>query len=309
MKIPSNKIADIVRFFRNELNGLYEKEEIETFIAYCFDAFIGLKRVDIFINGTSTISESELLKFNFAIKDLKQYKPIQYILGKADFYGLKFIVNPDVLIPRPETEELVDLIIKENTGKKNEEKEGRVKNGRRGMENEKANRILDIGTGSGCIAIALKKHLDSFSVCALDVSEQALNIAKKNAVLNKTDIEFFQHDILSANPLPLPIDALFDIIVSNPPYIGISEKSLMSNNVVDYEPHLALFVEDTDPLLFYKAIADFAKKHLNKNGKIYFEINQAYGLDTKEMLMNTGFHNVMLLKDLNSNYRILYGHL
>lgn len=309
MRIPSNKIADIVRFFRDELDGLYEKEEIETFIAYCFEEFIGLKRADIFLNGTTTISESELLKFNFAIKDLKQNKPIQYILGKADFYGLKFIVNSDVLIPRPETEELVDLIIKENREKIIEGKERRAESGERAIENEEANRILDIGTGSGCIAIALKKHLDSSSIYALDVSEQALSVAKQNAVLNKVDVEFFPHDILSANILPLRDGILFDCIVSNPPYIGISEKALMGNNVVDFEPHLALFVKDTDPLLFYKVIADFAKTHLKKNGKIYFEINQAYGPKTQEMLIAKGFQNVGLVKDLNSNDRILFGNI
>src|ERR1035437_391491 len=175
MRIPSNKIADVVRFFRDELKSNYENDEVETFIAFCFEEFVGLKRADIFLNSNTTISESELLKFNFAVKDLKQYKPIQYILGKADFYGLKFIVNQDVLIPRPETEELVHLIINENktSGTKGAE--------RTGTETEQLNyKILDIGTGSGCIAIALKKHIPSAKITAIDISERAIETAEQN---------------------------------------------------------------------------------------------------------------------------------
>ena len=290
MRIPSNKIADVVRFFRDELKYYYPKEEVETFIAYCFEEFAGLRRADIFLNSNDTVTESELLKFNFAIKDLKQNKPIQYILGKADFYGLKFLVSKHVLIPRPETEELVDLIIKA-TG------------------TSPPISILDIGTGSGCIPIALKKNLQSTNLYALDISFEALEVAKQNAIMNNVHIDFFQHDILSAGSQLPDQDIKFNIIVSNPPYICISEKEQMQKNVLDYEPHIALFVSDNDPLLFYKMIADFALKHLKQNGKLYFEINRAFGLETKLMLENKGFKNVLLIKDLNNNNRILQGNI
>lgn len=314
MRIPTNKIADVVRFFRDELKNTYEKDEVETFIAYCFEEYLNLKRADIFLNFDVTISESELLKFNFAVKDLKQHKPIQYILGNADFYGLKFIVNPHVLIPRPETEELVELIIS-----RTKKEESRVENQEPGSENQELRSknqdvshllsqisILDIGTGSGCIPIALKKNIPLTKVYALDISGEALEVAKQNAVMNNVDVEFFRHDILSAiNQLPDP-DLTFDIIVSNPPYICVSEKGQMHNNVLDHEPHLALFVNDNDPLLFYRSIADFALKNLKQKGKLYFEINQVFGLETKILLEKRGFKNIVLIKDINNNNRILY---
>ena len=204
MKIASNKINDVVRFFYDELNGLYEPSELDTIIEYCFEEYLGIKRNEIKIKGNDTISESELLKFNFAVKDLKAQKPIQYILGKADFYGLKFSVNEYVLIPRPETEELVDLIIKEN-------KNNTVS-------------IMDIGTGSGCIAIALKKNMPASDIVAIDISEQALQIAEQNANKNNTKIKFNCSNIFDTDFNP---QQTFDIIVSNPPYICISEKQQM----------------------------------------------------------------------------------
>ena len=289
MKIASNKIKDILRFFREELKDVYENDELETIIAYCFEAFLNMKRSDLTLKSEDTISESELLKFNFAIKDLKNQKPIQYILGEADFYRLKFKVNEKVLIPRPETEELVDLIIKDTK-----------------MQSPV---IIDIGTGSGCIPVALKKNIPSAKVSAIDISKEALEVANENAKLNGVEVEFVLKDILipiTNNQQPI---TTFDIIVSNPPYICISEKETMHKNVLDFEPHLALFVNDTDPLLFYKAICDFALIHLNKNGKIYFEINQSLASETKNMLENKGFKNVELIKDLNNNFRILRGSI
>ena len=331
MKIPSNIIADIVRFFRDELKSSYEKDELETFIAFCFEEYLNLGRADIFLNFDARISESQLLKFNFAIKELKQYKPIQYILGKADFYGLKFIVNQHVLIPRTETEELVQLIIdSEKTGISNEEsrikvgkgtenQESRVENQESGIENQEASdfafhnahltshiSILDIGTGSGCISISLKKGISSAKIYASDISEEALEVAKQNAIMNNVAVDFFQHDILTESKR-FPVKELkFDIIVSNPPYIRISEKEQMQNSVLDHEPHLALFVHGNDPLLFYRSIADFALKNLKENGKLYFEINQAFGPETKQMLETKGFKNIVLVKDLSNNNRIVY---
>ncbi len=314
MKIASNRIADVVGFFREELKSIYESGEIETFIAYCFEEYLGIKKAAVVLNADATVSESELLKFHFAIKDLKRHKPIQYILGKADFYGLKLNVNEHVLIPRPETEELVDLVIKEIGEWRREKGEGRAESGERGRENGKGRMesrerlsILDIGTGSGCIAISLKKNLSAADVYAVDVSERALEMAKQNALQNAVDIKFFNYDILfSASSFPV-YDLEFDIIISNPPYISISEKEQIEKNVIDYEPHLALFVDDNEPLLFYKAITNFALNHLKKNGKIYFEINQRFAVETKQLLEYMGVKNVTLLKDLNDNYRIVKG--
>lgn len=288
MKIASNKVSDIIHFFRTELNGMYDSGEIETFITYCFKAYTGRERATFFLNDTQTVNESELLKFNFAVKDLKQYKPIQYILGTADFYGLKLSVNPNVLIPRPETEELVHLVIKEN--KKNENLT-----------------IIDIGTGSGCIAIALKKNIPQATVNAIDISERALQTAKQNAISNATDITFYQKDILEESVLAT--NTTYDIIVSNPPYIRLSEQSDMDSNVVDYEPHTALFVPNEKPLLFYDAISNFAMKFLNQGGKVYFEINQQLGNEVVQLLKEKKFSDIQLIKDLNGNNRIVKAQL
>ncbi len=287
MKIASNKISDVVRYFRDELKDVYDSEELETIMAYCFEEFVNMKRAEITLNKNKTISESELLKFSFAVKDLKQQNPIQYVLSKADFYGMKFIVNKNVLIPRPETEELVHLIIKEN-------KESQIN-------------ILDIGTGSGCIAIALKKHIPSATVYAMDISEEALKIAKQNAVLNDAEINFIQDNILQ--PTSDIGHRTSDIIVSNPPYVCISEKETMNKNVLEYEPHLALFVNDSNPLLFYNAIVNFALRNLKKEGKLYFEINEAYGDEIKMLMEGKGFKNVALKKDINNKNRIVKGEI
>ena len=290
MKIASTKISDVIKFFRQELTGLYDDGEIETFIRYCFESYLNFTTTDLLLNVSQNIHESELLKFNSAVKQLKRYRPIQYILGWADFYKLKFRVTDEVLIPRPETEELVELILQD-------------------IKEKPAVAVLDIGTGSGCIAIALKKNKPAANVFAIDISETALELAKQNAKLNQTEITFFQHDILDGSTTGCFQPEYVDCIVSNPPYICISEKEKMSKNVLDYEPHLALFVKDADPLLFYKAIADFSLQHLNKEGVLYFEVNEAYGLETKAMLHEKGFKNLALIRDLNNKNRILRGTL
>lgn len=294
MKIASNKINDVVRFFRQELESVYEKEELESIIVFCFEIYLNMKRSDIFLRGNETMSESELLKFNFAIKDLKKFRPIQYILGQADFYKLKFKVNEHVLIPRPETEELVDIII-------NDHRSSYLKN--------QDFSIMDIGTGSGCIPIALKKNIPYANVFSMDISEEAINIAKYNSEWNVVEVEYIIDNVLNSNYFNSEYSTAHDIIVSNPPYICISEKESMHQNVLDYEPHLALFVNDKDPLLFYKAIADLALKKLKPDGKIYFEINPVFGLESKYMLESKGFKNVELLKDISNNYRILRGSI
>jgi release factor glutamine methyltransferase len=285
MRIPTNKISDIAQFFRNELSSLYEKEEIETFIAWCFEDFIGFSKTDLLVKQDKTVSESDLLKFHFAVKDLKRGRPIQYILGKASFYGMEFIVNSNVLIPRPETEELVKRIIDD------------------AKSHTESFSILDIGTGSGCIAVALKKNLPRCHVYALDVSEEALKVAKENALRNECEIHFIHADILdAATREKLPACT---IIVSNPPYVKSSEQSSMHENVVEHEPHLALFVPDEDALVFYKAIAATGKTKLKPGGAIYVEINEALGIDTAILFQKEGYTNVQLLQDMQGKDRMI----
>lgn len=289
MRIPTNKISDIAQYFRNELSTLYEKEEIERFIQYCFEDFIGFTKTDLMVKQDKTVSESDLLKFHFAVKDLKRGRPIQYILGKASFYGMEFIVNGNVLIPRPETEELVKLILDD------------------AKSHAESFSILDIGTGSGCIAVALKKNLPRCHVYALDISDEALKVAKENALRNECEIHFIHADICDANNKEkLPACT---IIVSNPPYIKSSERSSMHENVVEHEPHLALFVPDEDALLFYKVIAETGKSKLKPGGAVYVEINEALGIDTAILFQKAGYKNVQLLQDMQGKDRMIKAEL
>lgn len=287
MNIPSNKIKDVIDFFHKELKDIHEKEEVDIFIRLCFEAYLNFTQAQIIINSDKTINESELLKFNFAVKALKSQTPIQYIIGKSDFYKSKFLVNNSVLIPRPETEELVDLIVKEN--------------------DVTCPSIIDIGTGSGCIAISLKKSIVNSAVYAMDVSAEAIATAKENAMLNNVFVAFITASIFDDINLDPLTPSSLDIVVSNPPYVCCSEKNNMQKNVLDYEPHLALFVPDKDPLLFYKTIAQFAIKYLKPGGKLYFEINPLYGDELLQFLKNKGFENLILVKDLNDKNRILRG--
>ncbi|MEO8796210.1 MAG: peptide chain release factor N(5)-glutamine methyltransferase, partial [Daejeonella sp.] len=221
------------------------------------------------------------------LDELKTGKPLQYILGETEFYDLPFKVNPSVLIPRPETEELVDWIIKDLLSRKQTKPE-----------------ILDIGTGSGCIPIALKKNIPEAKVSAIDISGAALETAIKNSVLNKVEVKFHLHDILNTES-GFFNDSEFDIVVSNPPYVTLSEKNLMHQNVLEHEPHLALFVDDNDPLIFYKAITKFASAHLKKDGVLYLEINENLGGETVSLLKGFGFKNVELRKDLPGKDRMI----
>lgn len=286
MRIPTNKISSIIKFFKEELKDIYNADEIENFIFYSFSEDLGFSRSDLLLKTEETVSESMLLKFNNVVKQLKKHKPIQYILGSSHFYGLKFHIDGNVLIPRQETEELVDLIIKSNKNKQG--------------------KILDIGTGSGCIAIALKKNLPQYDVSAIDISEKALEVAKRNAGINNAEINFIEADIF--NNLVIQHFNNLDIIVSNPPYVLLSEKDKMEKNVLDHEPHLALFVNNDDPLKYYKIIADFALKTLNPDGQLFFEINETMGLEAKKLLEDKGFKNVNLKQDISAKNRILYGN-
>ncbi|HET6244278.1 MAG: peptide chain release factor N(5)-glutamine methyltransferase [Bacteroidetes bacterium] len=283
MKIPSNKISAVIKYFKEQLKDYYPYDEIQSFIWICFNHYLNLSPTDLIISQDKTMSESELLKFNFAVKDLKKNKPIQYILGETEFYGLKINVDPSVLIPRQETEELVDWIINDFKPTKEHLK------------------IIDICTGSGCIAIALNKNLPGSDVKAVDISREAINTAKKNAALNNSEISFLNQDAL----LGIKTNDYFDIIVSNPPYVTNSEKKLMHNNVLSYEPHLALFIEDNDPLKFYKAIAKWALNHLNKKGKLYFEINELKSSELINLLELLGYKEIVVKKDLNEKFRMI----
>lgn len=285
MRIPSNKIKDIVLFFKQELEGLYDDREIKSFINLVIQEYTGLNSTQLLISGDKTVSESVMLKIKFAINDLKVYKPIQYILKKTCFYDLEIKVTPSVLIPRPETEELVNWIIND------------YKHLAYPID------IIDIGTGSGCIPIALKKNLPYSNVYGLDISGEAIKIAEINALQNETAIDFRLIDIYDREKWSqLPS---FDIIVSNPPYVCENEKEAMQSNVLDYEPHLALFVDNDNPLIFYNAIADFALQRLKINGCLYFEINQNFAFQTVELLKAKGFSELEVRKDMQGKDRMV----
>jgi len=279
--------------FLQELSSLYEEQEIDSFFYIILEKLHGLKRIDLALNPQTVMDGAHLKQWKNIVSELKKQRPVQYILGETEFYGLRFLVNENTLIPRPETEELVELII-ESTNYE--------------LRNTKL-KVLDIGTGSGCIAISLAKHLPTSEVYAIDVSEEALATAKKNAELNKVAINFISTNILDVVTLSAVagLDKQFDIIVSNPPYVRNLEKDEIKPNVLEYEPHLALFVDDIDPLLFYRKIAELAIKNLNPNGKLYFEINQYLGKETIKLLEDFGFRNVELKKDIYGNDRMIEG--
>lgn len=285
MRIPTNKVGDILNYFRGELALKYEPEEIDILAAYCFEEFIGLRKVDLLLSPDKKVSESDLLKFHFAVKDLKRGRPIQYILGKAWFMGETFEVNQDVLIPRPETEELTQLVIDEI------------------MLHDETLSVIDIGTGSGCIPIMIKKKKPRTHVYAVDVSEGALRVARSNAERINTEVKFLQTDFLNrAEWEKLPVCS---IIVSNPPYVKQSEESSMADRVKEHEPSIALFVPDEDALVFYKAIAEFAKAKLKSNGKVFVEINEALGFETCIVFQEAGFGDVKLMKDMQGKDRFV----
>ncbi|WP_300569017.1 peptide chain release factor N(5)-glutamine methyltransferase, partial [Flavobacterium sp.] len=244
-------------------------------------------RVDLALNPNIELDTIQLLQWETVLSQLKEHKPIQYILGETEFFGLPFYVNGNTLIPRPETEELVDWIISVNQKR---------------QESEPL-RILDIGTGSGCIAVSLAKNLPNAKVFAIDVSDKALATAQKNAERNNTHVTFFHKDILETEDLELQ----FDIIVSNPPYVRNLEKEEINKNVLEYEPHLALFVEDDDALIFYRKISELALNHLSEKGQLYFEINQYLGAGMISLLQHYDFKNIELRKDIYGNDRMIFG--
>lgn len=287
-----NKFRD---YFNKTLKKLYPTSEIDTFLFLLLEEYLNFKRIDVVLKSNFEISPEDLTLLKSSTKLLEQEVPIQYILGKTEFYGFPFILNEHVLIPRPETEELVTSVLSKIS------KLERL----HPIEKEKKLKILDIGTGSGCIPISLKRSLPFAEITAIDIANEALIIAQKNASLNKVNINFIQQNILKTTGL----DDIYDIIISNPPYVRVSEKIEIKNNVLKNEPHLALFVKDNNPLIFYSKIAELAKSHLTKNGTLFFEINQYLGKETVELIKLKGFNKIQLKKDIFGHDRIIIASL
>jgi len=283
---PKYTIKKIISLIKSELNNYYPSREINSFIYLILHHYFKYSKVQIQLKQDKEINDTIVARIFANIEELKTFKRVQYILGQTEFYNLPFIVAPGVLIPRQETEELVDWILAEN-------------------KNQYQN-IADIGTGSGCIAISLAKNLPKSLIYALDNSADALSITRRNSKLNHTKIHISYFDILKHH---IPFDERFDIIVSNPPYVTEKEKQLMHPNVLNYEPEEALFVPNDDPLLYYRKIVDFALKHLKKGGKLYFEINENFGKETALLLEEKNFQNIQLKKDINDKYRMIRGIL
>jgi release factor glutamine methyltransferase len=278
-------IGELSSGFKRELKEQYSLPELQNFLYLIFQNLMELSKTDIHINPGKEIPDHIMFKINEIINELKEYKPIQYILGETEFYGCDIKINENTLIPRPETEELVRWILDETDG-------NRCK-------------IFDIGTGSGCIAVALAKNNISAKVFASDNSEEALKVARENAGINNTDIIFFHFNI--NYPETSDILGLYDIIVSNPPYVTESEKRQMKKNVLKYEPHDALFVPDSDPLIFFRAILKFAESKLQPGGNIFFEINERFGKQMIRLLEKFNYHHIILRKDINNKDRMIKG--
>ncbi|MDG1039172.1 MAG: peptide chain release factor N(5)-glutamine methyltransferase [Polaribacter sp.] len=288
-------------YFTDTLKEIYPKTEIDTFFFLLIEEKLNLRRVDSVMQPDFLIADAILSELKIIIRRLQEEEPIQYILGNTDFYGLPFKVNKNTLIPRPETEELVEWITKEVTKLQSDKVAKLDIEVISTINKEKTLSILDIGTGTGCIPISLAKNLSDVEISAIDISSKALEIARQNATLNKVDVSFLEMDILETRELPQQ----YNLIVSNPPYVRELEKVEISNNVLENEPHLALFVKDDNPLIFYSKIADLAKSNLKKDGLLFFEINQYLGKETVEMLKQKGFNMVELKKDLFGNDRMV----
>jgi release factor glutamine methyltransferase len=282
MKISSNELGSAVAYFKKELTSFYDKNEVDSMLYIFFEHYFGVTRTDFLLHQDRKLSESDLLLVIYGVKDLKKYRPLAYIIGEWEFFGLSFYVNEHVLIPRPETEELVQLIIND-------------------YDNHPLNNILDIGSGSGCIALSLKHHFKNATVTAWDISDEALKVIDRNAKNLQLEIKINKVDALS-NP---EVNVKYDVIVSNPPYIMNKEQDQMHSNVLDYEPHLALFVPDENPLLFYNKIADIAIKHLIENGSLYVEINEQFGEEVVSLFNKKGFEKVKIIKDINNKNRMV----
>lgn len=282
-------MQQLIHYIRRELGSQYTQSELSALIRIILEEVLGLDYSGIISNKINNLSSSELNKVEVIVGRLKKFEPIQYVLGKTEFYGLNFKVTSDVLIPRPETEELVEWILSECVTLRPA--------------------ILDIGTGSGCIAVTLAKKLPESEVSAWDISEGALNIATENAKLNNVTVSFKNQNVLSTDEISqlLSKGERYDVIVSNPPYVMESEKETMDENVLNFEPQEALFVPDENPLLFYDRISTIALDMLKENGKLYFEINRGKGDEIYRMFKNKGFEDLELRKDISGNFRMIKG--
>lgn len=281
-------IKDVFLEFQQGLTAVYDSRENEAITLLVLEEITGISRAKLKAFPEDEVDGEFVEKIQGILEELKTGRPVQYILGSTEFYGLNFLVNPATLIPRPETEELVEWIIESQKLK---------------IKSQKLS-ILDIGTGSGCIAISLKKNLPGADVTAIDISADALHTARQNAVINKVKVEFIENDILNSSEFKVKSQK-YDVIVSNPPYVTLEDKLQMHQNVTGFEPHSALFVPENDPLIFYKAIADYALEHLSPGGLLFFEINENFGKETVELLADKGFTNIELRQDMSGRDRMV----
>lgn len=284
MIVNIQTLKDIRLYIDKELKGVYPREEIVALTNIILKTKTGITKLHQLYNNDHTVTEAQAAEIIEICNELSLGKPLQYILGETFFYGCTIRLNSSTLIPRPETEELVDLIIRENK--------------------DFVGRITDFGTGSGCIAIALAANLPGSAVTGIDISEDAILKARENAVLNNVSVSFTQGDIFNPDYNNIVVT---EIIVSNPPYVLDSEKLLMNRNVIEYEPPLALFVPDSDPLKYYRGILDLAEKILTPGGKIYFEINEKMGQQLSVLLKSYGYSSIEIIKDINDKERIIKG--
>lgn len=271
-----------IQYIKKELAELYQEPEVQGFTRNLIEAFCGWNYTQQIINKGVVLEKSEFEAIKNAVLRLKRFEPIQYILGETEFMGLKLKVNDSVLIPRPETEELVDWIVSTNSVEKPQ--------------------FLDIGTGSGCISLALKNCIRKSKISAVDISEKALNVARQNAKIHNLEIQFYLTDILKWEKY---LWEFYDVIVSNPPYVRELEKKEMLPNVLEFEPENALFVSNQDPLIFYRRITEFAQKYLVEGGKMFFEINEYLEGEMRQLLEKQGFVNIELKKDINGKNRMM----
>lgn len=284
MKVPSNRLKTVRDYYAALLVPAYGANESAQLMRLLIKHFFGFDKLKMALEPELRLSESELLQLHFAVKDLLNNKPIQYVLGETEFYGRRFITKAGALIPRPETEQLIDYIISKE-------------------KRQKPLSILDIGTGSACLAISLALEFPEAKVTAFDVSPEALQVARENAALHEVEVDFIQADLLTEKQLYFEKQA--DIIVSNPPYVRQSEQSLMHKNVTEWEPGLALFVPDADPLVFYRALAEFAAKSLNSGGSIWVEINEAFAPEVRTVFDQNGLVNATSFKDFHEKDRFV----
>lgn len=276
------KIQELQQLYSKELTLLYSESEIQKLFTYLAEEYLQYNSIQLKMYADQEVDEAQKLQFIQALEELKLGKPYQQILGKAYFFGEEFFVNENVLIPRPETEELIELILEK-------------------LPSDKELKVLDIGTGSGCIAITIAKHLKQANVYALDYSEKALEMAKKNALLHHTEIHFIQQDYLNSH-----LPEVFDVIISNPPYIGTEEEIDIENSVKDFEPMMALFAPENDVLAFYRKIANDTETSLSDEGFVFLEINQKLGPETLELYKDK-LSEAYLLKDISGNNRMIWG--